>query len=411
MKHISEEPRIKWAYRLDKFCAITGALIPVGIVVGKVGFEAIVGLVGLCWIIRSILARENPLAPLIKHPLVLPWIVWFACIVVSLLVNGAGSKGWAHDFVFIRFILYALALLDISKRLPIAKYFLYGLAAGMILATINTISAYTFGFDLLGKPLIRYTAKLKEAGRISAVAAYASPFFLALGLFDDKLSKKEKRIFVWIGLIAFILLIQTRGRTTIIASLAGIFFCIAYFFRQRFSPILTLTIILSLALGTVLFLQDKRTLDLYSLYDRIYYWKVSWAVWIDHPVLGVGVSSFQDAYKEMAASGAVSEYIAPDGRIFKYPEITHAHNLILMLLAATGLPGLAAFSWLFINAVKLIKRKETDYRAGLISWPIVFLVIGITGFNIYNSEYQALLAFFLVLAGCNNITTWKDPHA
>jgi hypothetical protein len=34
-----------------------------------------------------------------------------------------------------------------------------------------------------------------------------------------------------------------------------------------------------------------------------------------------------------------------------------------------------------------------------IAWPVVFLTIGITGFNIYHSWYQALFAFFMVLIG------------
>lgn len=70
---MSEESRHIWAFRLDKFCAISGGLIPVGIVMGNIGFESIIGLVGLCWIISSIVAKENPSRRIIKHPLVIPF--------------------------------------------------------------------------------------------------------------------------------------------------------------------------------------------------------------------------------------------------------------------------------------------------------------------------------------------------
>lgn len=407
---MSEKSRHILSFRLDKFCAILGGLIPVGIVIGNICFESIIGLVGFCWIIRSIAAKENPLARIIKHPLVIPWIVWFASIVISLLINGPGTKGWAHDFAFIRYLLFVMALLDISQRLPVSRYFLYGLAGGVIWAAVNTISAYVFGYDMLGKPLICYTGKLKEAARISGMTAYASAFFIAWGIFDKSLSTQKKSIIIGIGLVALILVFQTHVRTAILASLAGMLFCIAYFFRKRIAPAMALTVILLFIFAVVVFFQVKGMWSLSSVYDRIYFWKVALAMWLDHPLFGVGISSFQDAYKEIAASGALSAFIAPDGSTFNAAEVCHAHNLILMLISSTGLFGLVAFSWLFINSVRIVMKNINGFRVGLISCPVVLLVIGITGFNIYHSWYQALLAYLMVLIGSNMEIMVKDSY-
>lgn len=406
--------RRQWADRLDKFCAITGAIIPAGLIIGKVGFEAVVGLVGVCWITRSVLAGDNPFRWLSKHPLVLPWIIWFACILVSLLVNGAGNKGWAHDVVFLRFVLYGVALLDISRRLPVATYLFWGLAGGVAWAAINMLSAHVIGYDLLGKPLVRYTAKLKEAGRIMVLTAYAAPFFLAEGFFDDRLTRKRKWLFILTGLTAFALLLLTQGRTPIIAALAGLGFSAAFFVRQRLSrPLVISMIVVMLVIGGSLavFLRDERMWELHDFYDRFYYWKVSWRIWIEHPVFGVGVSSFQDAYREMAASGAVKPFVAPDGSVFKLAEVTHAHNLALMLLSSTGLLGCLSFFWLFVVGIRCAFAPMIPCRAGLMMWPVVFWVIGLTGFNVFNSEYHALLAFFLVMIGSRLPEIEGDPHA
>ena len=407
---MSEELRRIWAFRLDKFCAIFGGLIPVGIVIGNICFESIIGLVGLCWIIRSIVAKENPLRQIIKHPLVIPWIIWFASIVISLLINGPGSKGWAHDFVFIRYLLFVMALLDISQRLPVFKYLLYGLTASVIWTAVNTISAYAFGYDILGKPLIRYTGKLKEASRISGLTAYASAFFIAWGVFDKSLSNKKKSIIIGIGLVALILVFQTHVRTAILASLTGILFCIACSFRRRISPAMALTVILLLTFAVVLFFQVGGMWSLSSVYGRIYIWKVAWAMWLDHPLFGVGVSSFQDAYREIATSGAVAEFVAPDGRVRMLNEATHAHNLFLMLISCTGILGLTAFSGLLVNAVRIVMKNINGFRVALISCLVVLLVIGTTGFNIYHSWYQALLAFLMVFIGSNIEMNPKDSY-
>jgi len=391
--------RLKWAARLDKFCAVTGSLVPAGLVIGNIGFESAVGFVGLGWIVRCVMIKENPFRQLWRHPLVIPWSVWFASIVISLVFNGPGSKGWAHDVVFIRYVLFGLALLDISRRLPVARYLLYGLAAGVIWAALNTVSAYMLGHDLLGKPLLRYTGKLKEASRISGLSAYAAAFFLSWGLLDGKLSAAQKSALLLIGLIAFTQVLQTHVRTAVLGAAAGIFFGAAFFVKNKKAHGLALALVLAvvLAIGTVFYFSKQFNLS--SVYDRIYFWKVAWRMWLDHPLFGVGISSFQDAYKEMAASGVIPEYIAPDGSVFSASEQTHAHSLFFMLISSTGLLGLAAFIWLFIAVVRMVLGDLKGFRYGLISWPVVLMVIGLTGFNIYHSWYQALLAFMLVLIG------------
>ncbi len=400
-----------WTVRLDKFCAVTGALVPIGLVIGNVGFESLIGLVGLAWIIRCMMAKENPFRELVKHSLVIPWVIWFLCIVASLLVNGPGSKGWAHDVVFIRYLLFGLALLDISNRLPVFKYLLYGLSAGVICAGLNTLSAYFLGADLLGKPLIRYTGKLKEASRISGLSAYAAAFFVSWGILDDYLNGRHKAVLLLIGVIAFAQVLQTHVRTAILASAAGIFFAMALLIKKRKSLGLALAMVLLIifVIGAMFYFSDMFNLN--SIYDRIYFWRVAWRMWLDHPVFGVGISSFQDAYKTMAASGVIPEYLAPSGVVFSAAEQTHAHNLFFMLISSTGLLGLAAFILLFVTAVLLIFKDPKGFRFGLVSWPVVLVFIGLTGFNIYHSWYQALLAFWLILVGVDKTTIKEGSYA
>ncbi len=406
---MNNELRQLWSRRLDRTCAIAGALTPVGLVIGNIGFELIVALVIVVWLIRLIVMRDNGFRFLRRHPLVIPWSAWFIAIIVSLGVNGPGSKGFAHDIAFMRYLLFGMALLDTARRVTVSRYLVYGLAAGVVWAAINMLSAYVFGCDLIGKPLVRYTVKLKEAARIAAMTAYAAPFFLAWGLMDKGLRLKKKISVIAIGLIAFILLLLIHIRTDLLASAAGIFVISAYFVFRRVSLITgVLSAIILVSVITFFFLSGDM-LDLTSFYDRIYYWKVSWALWLDHPVFGVSVSSFQDAYKQMAASGTVSAYVAPDGQVFKEAAAYSAHSLILMLLASTGISGFGAFVWLFVKVLQCILNDFSGYRIGLLTFPVVLLVLGITGCNIYHSWYQALFAFLIVLIG-SNIGNQNEPQ-
>lgn len=393
--------------RIDTVVGVTGALIPAGLVVGNIGFETLIALTGLFWIVRCIIAKKNPLPDLIRHPLILPWMLWFGCVMLSLILNGPGSKGWAHDVSFVRYPLFALAMIDTGLRRPVVRYCIYGLAAGVVLAAINTLCAYAIGFDLLGRPLVRYTGKLKEAGRIAGVSAYAVPFFLAWALMDKRLTPNAKWIITVIGLIAIAQIFQIRIRTTIIAMAAGILPILFVGVKKRFSLPATIgiSIVLIASVAIVFYFQKMGNLNrpyLSSLYGRFYIWKVSAVIWRDHPWFGAGVSAFQDVYATISASGSVAGYIAPTGRLFDgslIPEATHAHNMVLMLLSTTGIAGLTAFGWLFVNAVRMAFQKLDGWRWGLITFPFVIFVIGLTGFNIYHGWYQSLVAYILVLIG------------
>jgi len=71
-----------------------------------------------------------------------------------------------------------------------------------------------------------------------------------------------------------------------------------------------------------------------SGFIRVNLWQSAWAMWLDHPFLGVGPDNFLYAYR--------SFYILPAA--WKEPELSHAHNLILDPLARIGALGLLALA-------------------------------------------------------------------
>ncbi len=384
----------------DQTCLILTALIPTGIVIGNAAFETMIVLIGLVWIGRCVWSHTNPLPRLLaqEHPLVIPWIVWFAAILLSLLYNGAGNKGGLHDLAFIRYLIFALALADIALRRDISRYLIGGLALAVGWAAISILTAYLTGTDLLGKPLLRYTGKLKEAARIAGLTAYTAPFFLTWGVTDNTLNVQRKSLIISIGLIALFIVLQTHVRTAVLAVSGSLLFIIAKLIPRRYLKIAIPSVCGIMLIGGLLFFQEAYQWDLRTIYDRFYYWKVTAMLWLNHPVLGVGVSSFQDAYREMALSGTISGFVAPDGEVFQLAEVSHAHNLFLMLLACTGLFGFGVFAWLIVSTIRPLINNCDGWRVGLISLPIVLLLIGLTGFNIFHSWYHALWTYLMVLA-------------
>ncbi len=389
---------MNWDSRLDSFCVVVGAMVPTGIVIGNVGFESMIGLVGISWIIRSIIAKENPLPRLLKHPLILPWLLWFGSIIVSLIWNGPGSKGWAHDVVLIRYVIFFAAMLDVSQRRSVASTLIIGLAAGVIWGLLNTLLAYTIGNDVFGNELIRYSYKLKEASRIASVAAYAMPFFIGLSIQNPRLSGKMKVGAALIGIISLVQIIHVNIRTVEIAAVMGILsFIVFLMIKNGRTKVLGVTAVL-FGILIWMFIKFAPSLELSSLYDRLNIWKVAWAMWLDHPIVGVSASAWQDYYKEIVNSGVIDPYTAANGKVIWSKEASHSHSLFLQLLSCTGILGLLSFCWLLVRTFKLFLLKPASrWFNGLITWPTVFIVIGLTGWNIFGSQYQTIFAYFLLL--------------
>lgn len=392
-----------WSDRLDRFCAVLGGLLPVGIIIGNTAYESMLALVGLCWMARCILQRENPLPVLRTHPLVWPWVLMFISIVLSLAINGPGNKGAAHDIVYLRHLLFLLAMLDISRRKPVMRYFLMGIAASILLAALNLVAAKIIGWDLLGNPAARYTSKLKEAARISGLFAYFGPMMMAWAFSFTLLEKKRRYALLALGLLAMAILFDMRIRTAIIGAGAGVGVWIMYLLYMRYglkSLAVTIPVAAIVSVLLVLYIAQQPAFKIYSVYDRFGYYKVIWAIIQEHPVFGVGISGFQDATREMAASGKITPVVSPDGVQWLEAEILHAHNLLLMIVSCTGGVGLVIFSWLFFRVARMTYlQTDEQYRAGLVLWPPLLLVIGLTGWSIYANWYHALFVYLTAMTG------------
>jgi O-antigen ligase len=388
-----------WSDPLDKVAAFIASLMPISIVLGNVAFELVLVLVGLIWIVRSFDKRENPLPYVLKHPLGIPCLCWFATVLVSRFLNFSSSHLFVHDVTFLRNTLFVFALLDLSRRQPIARYLAYGLLASVIWAVLNTLSAHILGYDFIGNPLGHYTGKLNEAGRIAGLMVYTATFCFSWGLRDRNMTRRMRILVLVLGVFGVLLILKGQSRTGLIAAACGTLVAIAYSTWQRRSLIALIFFGILVLVGFAVLFQSGEMGSFASFYDRIYYWKVCWALWLENPLFGVGISSFKEAYRQVAASGVVEPFIAPDGQIFHLALVSHAHNLVLQLLTCTGLLGLAIFTWLFVNACRLIAKNHEGLRLGLIPWPVVFLVVGLTGWNIYDPYYTSLFVYFLGLIG------------
>lgn len=378
-----------------------------GLVSGSVAFELVIGMVSMLWIIRTILVKKNPAPHLFKHPMVVPWLVWYGSVLLSLIFNEASGKGWGHDVALIRYLIYVAALIDISPRQPVFRYLLTGMAGGILWGLFNIILAHQIGYDVFGKPLTRYIHKVNEVSRIASLAAYAGPFFLGWGVLAQNISMKNRLALLAIGAIAMFQIFNSHIRTAEFSAIAGIL-ALALYAAKKYAGLFVTILLAGLICVSIFgFMKFGPRMNLDSTYDRIGYWKVTWVMWQQNPVLGVSVSAWKDAYRKLAASEKITPYISPDGRSWQHPKPSHAHNVFLQIISSTGILGLVSFGWLLVNCIRLTIRKIDLCSHAILSWPVVFFMIGFTGWNIYSSQYQTLFAYFAALTGVTVIAEDK----
>ena len=383
----------------DKSIATCAALIPTGIVIGSVVFEGMIALSILLWLIQIAIVRKNPLKNISKHPLFYPAILWFLSIFISLLVNGAGSRGFWHDVALLRFVLFLFAVLDISKRVFIFKYFLYGVFFSFIFAITNILLARCFNYNIFNHPIYYYYDKGKRLGNISVFFTYISPIFLSICLFVEKKSKIKKLLYFLLSIIAFIVILYSKVKTIIIASFVGLAFVCFYFLYKKTSFLISFVVIaICILIASYVFLKINNGLD-YSLTGRTIEWKGSFLMWKNNPFFGVGVSSYRETYAYMLDSRAFEPSVTIFGQTKIYlDKAYHCHNIILDYLTCTGIMGLISLIWIYINTIKII-LKNLKTHIVFMSFPIVFFTIGLTGWSPFDSFYASCVFYFLAFIG------------
>ncbi len=388
------------SHRFDKFIALSGAAIPVGVAVGNAGFEAAVVLTAILWIVRVIKFKDLDYRCLLKHPVIMPSIAVYISILLSVVINGGGSKGYLHDIVMIRHLLCIMALIDTSFRFPVWKYFFYGLFACFAFVATNIIVVNVMGHDMLGEPLSRYTGKYKEGNRYPTLLTFITIFFLSWGVLTKHLTAVKRSIIIAAGLTGFAFFCFFRIRTVLLAFSAGVFFIIAYAVLRNKSTRLKILFIVLTAILCVIFVQATDMFSLHTIHDRLFIWQNTFQMWLENPIFGCGISSFKDLYSETAGARSGQTFFDTSVKEHFTLRAYHAHNNLLQILSCTGILGLGASLWLAFNTICMTFKNVSEHFHGYLSWPVIYFTISFAGFSIYAGWYMALTVFIISALCC-----------
>ena len=296
---------------------------------------------------------------------------------------GQGLKMWSDFWVWrlMPFFIVTLAVkAEGAKRILIAASL--GLAISMGYAIVE-------GFGGEGRASGFYGHPMTLAGWLCIYV----PLFLVM-LFEKSLSLRLRQGagVLFVISLACLLFNGTRGAWVAIAGVVCLI-VLYYLFQRRKLAVWVAAFLFVVGAGLTQyepFMQRLDTINAAQNTERLLMWQSAFHMFEDHPVLGVGLSQYKDNYQQ--------KYISP---LAKEPELAHAHNNFMQMLAENGIVGFAGFLTLLSTFIGFslyrFWKYKNPYALAMAMGTLALIVQGMTEYNFGNS---AVMKCFWLTEGC-----------
>jgi O-antigen ligase len=270
------------------------------------------------------------------------------------------------------FLLAALQLKNLQSFQKIVRFFL---AAG-VLNVVYCLAAAN-GYELFAweNP---YSSVLGTFGNPNFIGAFMGMLssVLFVQLLSCMYSLRKSLIYSSVLLLALYVVALSNALQGVLVAGFGISVTLYFYLRshEKFR-ILRHYYLASLLLGVILILlgifkQGPLTSVLYkpSVTFRGEYWKTGFNMWLDNPILGIGVDSYGQFYRTYRS---LSSTISPGMEV----TTDAAHNVYIDILAGTGILGFVGYGLMNIlilasayRFIKENKRFDPTFYSLLTGW-------------------------------------------
>lgn len=342
----------------------------------------------------------------------------FACFWLPMLLSSIDSylpgKSWTQSIAAVRFPLAAISMAVLLYRDSLRWKVLKWSAFILLFWALDGFVQLLLGFDLFGIPAHEdrlnalFFRKYQFYGPVLAMLspllleyarrrwpgwAWALSFALVMGaVMIAGMRSGWLAMAMVIGVYAILMLRrenrELRRITMLVPAITVIVIALSYWssplFQQRVATTLAITH------GSEQAIDEASSL-------RLPIFRSAWQMFVAHPINGVGVRAFPAAYLEFAEPG--DPHVAAAGGEHG---ATHAHNIVLEVLADTGSIGLlgllaaVALAWRYWRAMSPESRQEAfPYALALV---LVLFPLN-THFAIYGTYVSSLVWFLAGMWG------------
>jgi O-antigen ligase len=291
--------------------------------------------------------------------------------IAFFLVVGTVVRRWSAA----RLILGGLAISALAVAVPNTYVILQAIrhhTLNVAVAPPVVVYQTANGIALLLVPLIAVAAAIAIYGRDKR-ERWASAVFLLIALPATVLSFSRGG-YVALLVIGLLLALTHRARAWLVPALL-----LGAAAVSRIPPVAS-------RLGHEVNLADPNN----SLVARFHLWGATLRMLRDHFLLGTGLSGFKHGIEPYRSTVYAEDLIYP-------------HNLVLNFWSETGLLGLAAFAWLYVQVIRVA---WDGWRAGALAWRplqlgVLLMLVGVVVHGLVDVPYwkNDLSLEFWVLLG------------
>lgn len=383
------------------------ALVPLELLSLKLGglgvspAEAMFAMTGAAWAVRRLAFGEPPFVP---SPLNKPYVLLLLAIVPGLAIT-TDSVLVVKVLVIWSFFFMLFQLVLAEGDAETVRWVLLALAvAGAIVGVTATIrSGGGADVTLLGVGQSaegRAQGSFGDPNTLATFEGLALPGALALAFYGRTivrlvgavsfalifaglaLSLSRGGLLAVAGALAVMVTWAPVRRAVVVAGLVVVAFAIA-----GQNPIGEVQQVQTLSERVSSISYSARGVD-----PRFGIWERTPDIVADHPLFGVSMNGFP-------AVGGQYGLLGPDQTPY-----AHAHNIPLTIAAELGLLGLAAFTWLVVQVVRVLGRAYREgarSNRGLTTAVAAALVaLALQGMVDYPLRLNAIVAVVFVLTGC-----------
>lgn len=287
----------------------------------------------------------------------------------------------SYDFVkmYLLFVIIATDFHDRADERAILLAMIVSTAAGSIWGHVDYLRGSTKYFEVHSVGQTNHTTIYLGLSLIGV-------FHYFFNHLKDK-SLPEKACVTACAAIIFsgLMLSSTRGTLLDSGRVLFVFFILFFMRDRRYLKVAAFAGVLAgLALVSTAFFH--KAYDPASFFHRLETWQLSWRVFLENPVFGVGPKHFQFVYPP--------DY-GMEAKWYIYPA-SHPHNLYFTVLSQMGAVGTVALAYLFYLTFRLVARTDKSHRPLVLSVTLAVLAIGFVNTTIH-SEHGLLFALLIAL--------------
>lgn len=314
-------------------------------------------------------------------------LFWLVCLVSAVFAYNKPlglEKTWAYVWRTVPLFLAAYFVRTKQQLTTI----LVVMAVSLLIADGYTIWQWIKGGT-------RVKAFSSNAMILAGYLLQMIPLLMVFALESRDFSRRTRMVLLTIVLISLGALVFNGTRGAWLGVIVAFVSYVMLRLRTKTSLALCLAVLIAvgvIGLGTVPTIKNRAAsiTQMTSNSERLLLWQGSWQMFLDHPILGVGTSSFQEVY--------LASYISPEAK----HRLGAAHNNFFHILAENGVLGLITFVTMFNYILFYLYRHgvrgNNPVALGVLLATISLLVQGLTEFNYGDSAVIRMFWFILGLA-------------